>query len=179
MYIGDSTVDSDGSNCFMNNKAYAEGGGIDTRNSLVEFNGTNMFVANSAGSIGAAIHTSFATTIFQGSSSFGNNSAEYGGGIYSESSNLTFIHHGVSHHTLVSQPCIDCSSVCNDLSTISDISFLNNTTRQGGPQYFDLYSNLSLFQTAHVHFQDNCATEFGGAIQGRRKQEKTCAAKFP
>ena len=48
--------------------------------------------------------------------------------------------------------------------TISDISFFNNTARRGGAQYFDLYSNFSLFQTAHVHFQDNRATEFGGAI---------------
>ena len=164
MYIGDSTVDSDGSNCFMNNKAYAEGGGIDARNCLVKFNGRDMFVANSAGRKGAAIHTSFTTLIFQGGSSFVNNSAEYGGGVHTESSNLTFIHHGFSHHALVSPPCINCRSVCNDLSTISVISFLNNTANRGGAQYFDLYSNFSLFQTARVHFQDNSATEFGGAI---------------
>ena len=112
----------------------------------MEFNGNDMFVANSAGSRGAAIHTSFATTIFQGSIYFGNNSADNGGGISSESSNLTFIPHGFSHHTLVSPPCINCRSVCNDRLGISDISFLNNTAHRGGAQYFDLYSNFSLFK---------------------------------
>ena len=164
MFIGDSTVDSGGSNCFMSNKAYTEGGGIDARNSLVEFNGRDIFGANSARSRGAAIHSSFTTLIFQGGSSFVNNSAEYGGGVHIESSNFTVAHHRFSHHALVSPPCINCGLVCNDLSTISDIKFLNNTALRGGAQYFDLYSNFSLFQTAHVYFQDNHATEFGGAI---------------
>ena len=35
---------------------------------------------------------------------------------------------------------------------------------QGGAQYFDVNSNFSLQETAHVHFQDYNATEFGGAI---------------
>ena len=68
MYNSDSTADSDGNNCFINNTARSEGGGIDARDSVVKFNGNGMFVANSAGSKGAAIHISF--LIFQGSSSF-------------------------------------------------------------------------------------------------------------
>ena len=43
-------------------------------------------------------------------------------------------------------------------------SYLNNTALRGGAQYFDVNSNFSLHQTAHVNFQDNNATEFGGAI---------------
>ena len=157
MYIGDSTVDIDGSNCFMNNMAKSEGGGIDARDSVVKFNGKNMFVSNSAGSNGAAIHLSFTNLIFRGSSLFVNNSAKYGGGIHTESSNLTFVHHGSSHHTRVLK-------FCNNTPSTPEFSFRNNLALRGGAQYFDLYSIFSLDQMAHVHFQDNHATEFGGAI---------------
>ena len=104
----------------------------------MEFNGKDVFVTNTAASKGAAIHASSSTLILQGSSSFVNNSADYGGGIYSESSNLTLAH---------------------DRS-----SYLNNTALRGGALYFDVNSNFSLHQTALSHFQDNNATEFGGAI---------------
>ena len=43
-------------------------------------------------------------------------------------------------------------------------SYINNTAMRGGAQYFDVNSNFSLHQTADVHFKDNNATEFGGAI---------------
>ena len=43
-------------------------------------------------------------------------------------------------------------------------SYINNTALRGGVQYFDVYSNFTMHQTAHSHFQDNTATEFGGAI---------------
>ena len=144
MYIGGSRIVTEGSNCFMDNMAKSEGGGIDIRDSIMKFN-SKVFVANSVTSKGAAIHASFSTLIFQGSSFFVNNSAKYGGGIYSESSNLTFVHHGSS------------------LLPSSENSFLNIAMR-GGAQYFDAYSNFSLHETAQVHFQDNHATEFGGAI---------------
>ena len=162
MYIGESTVDIDGSN-FIKNMAIS-GGGIHAQESVVKFNGNNMFVANSAEIKGAAIHLSFSTLIFQGSSSFENNLADYGGGIHSESSNLTFIHLESSYHAKVSPSCINCKSVCNDPSTVAKNIFFNNTALRGGAQYFDLYSNFSLYQTACVYFQDNHATEFGGAI---------------
>ena len=139
IYFGDSTVNTDGSNCFMNNNANFEGGGIHGTESTAKFIGNNLFVANTAGSRGAAISSSFTTMVFQGDSSFVSNSAKYGGGVYCESSNLIFTQHGSSH-------------------------FLNNTALRGGAQYFDLYSNLSLYQTAHVNFHENHATEFGGSI---------------
>ena len=139
MYIGDSTVDTDGSNCFMNNMANFEGGGTHATESTVKFNGNDLFVANKARSRGAAISLAFTTMIFQGDSSFVNNSAKYGGGVHCEGSNLIFVQHGSSH-------------------------FLNNTALRGGAQYFDLHSNLSLYQTTHVNFQENHAIEFGGAI---------------
>ena len=138
MYIDDSNADIDGSNYFMNNTAESGGGAIYARDSVVELDGKIGFVANTATNKGAAIHAFSSTLILQGSSSFVNNSAKYGGGIYSESSNLTI--------------------VC-DIS-----SYLNNTALRGGAQYFDVNSNFSLHQTAHVNFQDNNATEFGGAI---------------
>ena len=159
MHIGDSTVDSDGSNCFMNNKADS-GGGIYAADSTVKFNGNDMLLANSARNKGAAIHSSSTTLIFEGGSSFVSNSAEYGGGIHSERSNLTFVHHGSNHY---SPSCINCSSVCND-SLNPESVFLNNTALQGGAQYFDLYSNFTQYETAQVHFQDNHAVQFGGAI---------------
>ena len=155
MYIGDSTVHSDGSNCFINNTANS-GGGMYTRDSVVKFNGRDLFVANSARRKGAAIHVSFTILVFQGSSSFVNNSAEYGGGIHSESGSLTFLHH-------YTPPCISYKSVCND-SVNPESIFLNNTALRGGAQYLDLYSNFSLHKIAQVHFRDNHATEFGGAI---------------
>ena len=161
MYIADSTVDTDGSNCFTNNKAKSEGGGIYARQSLVTHRGSGMYVANLAGSKGAAIHTSFTNFIFQGSSSFVNNLAEYGGGMYSQSSNITVVHHRSNHYT---PSCNNCKSVCNDYSTIPGCNFVNNTALQGGAQYFDLNSNFSLHLTSHVHFQDNHAVQFGGAI---------------
>ena len=161
MYLGGSTVDSDGSNFFTKNIANS-GGGIYARESFVKFSGKDMFVANSVGSKGAAIHTSYSTLIFQGSSSFVNNLAEYGGGIHSESSNLTFLHLASSYYAKESPPCINCKSFCNDSSTIT--IFLNNTALRGGAQYFDLNSNFSLHQKPCVYFQDNRATEFGGAI---------------
>ena len=162
MYIGDSTVDIEGSNCFKKNTAKSEGGAIYARYSLMTFESSDAFIANTAESKGAAIYTSFSTLVFQGSSSFANNSAQYGGGIHSDSSNLTFAHNRSSQHTRKLPSCINCK-LCGAASNFS-ISFSNNTALLGGAQYLDLYSNFSLHQTAHVHFQDNNATEFGGAI---------------
>ena len=138
IYISGSKADIDGSNCFMNNTAKSGGGAIFARDSVVKTNGKVGFVANTATSKGAAIHAFSSTLSFQGSSSFMNNSAKYGGGIYSESSNLTFAH--------------------------NQSSYFNNMALRGGAQYFDVNSNFSLHQTAHVHFTGNNATEFGGAI---------------
>ena len=138
MCIDDSKVGIDGNNCFMNNVAEAGGGAIYATDSVLELNGKNGFMTNTAKSKGAAIHTFSSTLILQGNSSFVNNSAKYGGGIYSESSNLTVVH--------------------------NQSSYLNNTALRGGAQYFDVNSNLSLHPTAHVHFQGNNVTEFGGAI---------------
>ena len=134
MYIDGSEVGIDGNSCFMNNTAESGGGAIYVRDSVAEFSGKD----ESAGRKGAAIHASSSTLICQGSNSFINNSAKHGGGVYSESSNITIVH---------------------DRS-----SYLNNTALRGGAQYFDVNSNFSLHQTAHVNFQDNHATEFGGAI---------------
>ena len=139
IYIDGGNVDIDGSNCFRNNRAHESGGGaIYARDSVLELNGKDVFEANTATSKGAAIHTFSSTLSFQGSSSFMNNSANYGGGIYSESSNLTLVH--------------------------NRSSYLNNMALRGGAQYFDVNSNFSLHQTAHVQFRGNNATEFGGAI---------------
>ena len=138
IYIGGSKADTDGSNCFMNNTAELGGGAIYARDSVVKTNGKVGFVANTATSKGAAIHAFSSTLILQGDSSFMNNSANYGGGIYSESSNLTLVH--------------------------NRSSYFNNMALRGGAQYFDVNSNFSLHQTAHVHFQGNNATELGGAI---------------
>ena len=138
IYTSGSNVDTDGDNYFMNNTAESAGGAIYVSDSVVELNGKFGFVANTATSKGAAIHASFSTLILKGNSSFENNSANYGGGIYSESSNLTIV--------------------------LNRSSYLNNMALRGGAQYFDVNSNFSLHQTAHVHFQDNSATEFGGAI---------------
>ena len=161
VYINDSTVHIDGNHCFRNNTAGSEGGGIYARGKVMKFNGKHMFVANLAEKKGAAIHMSFTTSIFQGTSTFMNNSAEYGGGIYCESSNLTVVHYESTRAPLL---CTNCESVCNDPRSVHKTSFFSNSALQGGAQYFDLYSNFSLYQTAYVHFQDNHASEFGGAI---------------
>ena len=138
MYIDNSEADIDGSNYFMNNTAESGGGAIYARDSEAEFNGKDLIVANTTGGQGAENHASSSTSILQGSSSFMNNFANYGGGIYSERSYLIMVHH--------------------------NCSYINNTAMRGGAQYFDVNSNFSLHQTADVHFKDNNATEFGGAI---------------
>ena len=138
MYIDDSKADIDGSNCFISNTADSGGGAIYARDSVVEWNGKDLIVANTTGRQGSEDHTSSSTSISQGSSSFVSNWANYGGGIYSERSYLIMVHH--------------------------KCSYLNNTALRGGAQYFDVNSNFSLHETAHVNFQDNNATEFGGAI---------------
>ena len=138
MYISACNAHIDGRNCFISNTADSRGGAIYARYSAVELNGMDLIVANATGSQCAENHASSNTSILQGSSSFVNNSANYGGGIYSESSNLTVVHNRTS--------------------------YLNNTALRGGAQYFDVNSNFSLYQTAHVNFQENNATEFGGAI---------------
>ena len=162
MYLSDSSADINGSNCFKNNIAKS-GGGIYTRNSTVQANGKTMFEANSARIKGAAIYTSFTSLIFKGGSYFIDNSAKYGGGIHSESTNITFLHDRSSHQPITLPSCTTCK-ICNEVSIPTEFFFLNNSALRGGAQYFDLYSNLSLHQAAHVHFQDNHATEFGGAI---------------
>ena len=139
MYISACNADIDGRNCFISNTADSRGGAIYARYSAVELNGKDLIVANATGSQCAENHASSNTSILQlGSSSFVNNFANYGGGIYSESSNLTLVH--------------------------NRSSYLNNTALRGGAQFFDVNSYFSLHQTAHVNFQDNNATEFGGAI---------------
>ena len=138
MYISACNADIDGRNCFISNTADSRGGAIYARYSEVEFNGKDLIVANATGSQCAENHASSNTLILQGSCSFVNNSANYGGGIYSESSNLTLVH--------------------------NRSSYLNNMALRGGAQYFDVNSNFTMHQTAHVNFQDNNATEFGGAI---------------
>ena len=77
----------------------------------------------------------------------------HGDGVHCEYSNLTF---GFSYHAKRSS-CLNCNGQ-------STINFLNNLALRGGAQYFDLYSNFSLYQAAHVLFQDNHAFGFGGAI---------------
>ena len=138
MYISACNADIDGRNCFISNTADSRGGAIYARYSAVELNGKDLIVANATGSQCVENHASSNTSILQGSSFFVDNSANYGGGIYSESSNLTVVHNRTS--------------------------YLNNTALRGGAQYFDVNSYFSLYQTAHVNFQDNNATEFGGAI---------------
>ena len=138
MYISASNADIDGRNCFISNTADSRGGAIYARYSAIELNGKDLIVANATGSQCAENHASSNTSILQASSSFVNNSANYGGGIYSESSNLTVVHN----------------------RTI----YFNNTALRGGAQFFDVNSYFSLYQTAHVNFQDNNAAEFGGAI---------------
>ena len=138
MYISASNADIDGRNCFVNNTAESGGGAIYAKDSVVELNGKDLIVENATGRQGAENHASSSTSILQGSSSFMSNFANYGGGIYAERSYLIMVHH--------------------------NCSYLNNTALRGGAQYFDVNSNFSLHQTAHVHFQDNNATEFGGAI---------------
>ena len=138
MYIDSSEADIDGSSYFMNNTAESRGGAIYARDSEVEFNGKDLIVANTTGRQSAENHASSSTSFLQGSSSFMNNFANYGGGVYSERSYLIMVHH--------------------------KCSYINNTALRGGAQYFDVNSNFSLHQTAHVNFQDNNATEFGGAI---------------
>ena len=138
MYISASNADIDGRNCFISNTADSRGGAIYARYSAIELNGKDLIVANATGSQCAENHASSNTSILQGSSSFVNNSANSGGGIYSESSNLTVVHNRTS--------------------------YLNNTALRGGAQFFDVNSYFSLYQTAHVNFQDNNAAEFGGAI---------------
>ena len=138
MYISASNADIDGRNCFISNTGDSRGGAIYARYSAIELNGKDLIVANATGSQYAENHASSNTSILQGSSSFVNNSANYGGGIYSESSNLTVVHNRTS--------------------------YLNNTALRGGAQFFDVNSYFSLYQTAHVNFQDNNAAEFGGAI---------------
>ena len=138
MYVVDSTVDTDGSNCFVNNMAMSEGGGIYAKESVMIFSGKEKFVSNAAGRKGAGVYISSTTLVVEGSSSLLNNSAEYGGGIYCESSSLTIVH---------DKSC-----------------YLSNMAFRGGALYFDLYSNFTLHQSAHLHFQDNNATELGGAI---------------
>ena len=138
LYISASNADIGGSNCFISNTADSGGGAIYAKDSVVELNGKDLIAANTTGRQGAKIHASSNTSISQGSSSFMSNSANYGGGIYSESSNLTLVH--------------------------NRSSYLNNTALRGGAQYFDVNSYFNLYQRAHVNFQDNNATEFGGAI---------------
>ena len=137
IYIDSSKADIDGSNCFMNNTAESGGGAIYATDSILELNDKDVFEANTA-TKGAAIHAFSSTLILQGNSSFVNNFANYGGGISSESSNLTVAH--------------------------NQSSYLNNMALRGGAQYLDVNSNFSLHQTAHVLFQGNNASEFGGAI---------------
>ena len=138
MYITGSKAEIGGNNSFINNTVELEGGAIFARDSEVDFNGKGMYVGNSARRKGAAIHSSFTTLAFQDSSFFESNAAYYGGGIYLESSNLTLVNYRSS--------------------------YFNNMAFRGGAQYFDVNSNFSLHLKAHVHFQDNSATEFGGAI---------------
>ena len=162
MYLSDSSADINGSNCFKNNIAKS-GGGMYTINSAVQTNSKTVFEANSAQIKGAAIYTSFTSLIFKGSSYFIDNSAKYGGGIHYESTKVTFLHERSSHQATTLPSCTTCK-ICNEVSIPTEFFFLNNSALRGGAQYFDLYSNLSLHQAAHVHFQDNHATEFGGAI---------------
>lgn len=81
--------------------------------------------------------------VFQGNSFFESNAGYYGGGIYLESSNLTLV---------------------NYRSIVISTTYLYNMAFRGGAQYFDVNSNFSLHLKAHVHFQDNSAMEFGGAV---------------
>ena len=165
-YIDRSSVKVDGMNYFVNNTANSEGGAIYFSDTQMEFTGRSIFSANTAGNKGAAIHTSFTTLIFEGTSCFVNNSANYGGGIQSESSNITFVSLETSHHMNVSQSCINYENCCDisNFTSVSGSSFLNNRADRGGALYLDQYSNFSLHPTTCIHFQGNRATQFGGAL---------------
>ena len=168
IYVMKSVVELIGKVGFVANTATGKGAcaAICVSSGTLILQGNSSFVNNSA-KYGGAIQASSTTLTIQGISSFINNWAKYGGGIHAESSNLTFAHHQSSQHARRSSSCDECnicSSVFNS-STILGISFVNNTALwHGGAQYFDVTSTFSFHQPAHVHFQNNSATEFGGAI---------------
>ena len=126
-YIDDSTIGMAGKNCFMNNTATSEGGAIYFGDCQVELRGKNMFVANTAGNKGAGIHTPLTTLILQGNSCFVNNSANYGGGIQSEGSNLTFVSQETSHYmnfTSTVQPAMRSQTLHFSLTAVSSTTQL-------------------------------------------------------
>ena len=135
-YIDYSTMGMAGKNCFMNNTATSEGGAIYFGDCGVEFRGNNMFVANTAGNKGAGIHTSLTTLILQGNNCFVNNSANYGGGIQSEGSNLTFVSLETSHYMNISQSHIN-HTTCHDISNFTFfLTAVSSTTQLTEVEHF-------------------------------------------
>ena len=128
-------------------------------NNVVKFSDKDVFVANQAAGKVAAICASSTNLIFQGSSLFINNSVKYSDGVESTykavPSHLCSMGWGI-----IQESPLDCN-ICNDFSSIYRNYFCqpHNTLR-----WSTVYSNLNLHQSAHVHFQDNYATEFGGAM---------------
>jgi len=171
IHIRESVVKFNGNDVFMANSARSKGGSVFATHSIVRFTG-NTIIQKSESTHGAAIALSFATLIFQGSSFITSNSAEYGGAIHSESSNLTFA--SPKAHLSIIQVCLNCnvcqrkciaaSSNNTSQSNIHAISFVNNTALKGGALYLDQLTNFSLYPAMQVHFQDNWAIHFGGAI---------------
>ena len=125
---------------FSSNTALNSGGAIENNTGRAFFRNTDvMFSGNSAGWSGGAIINSYGGTYFSSSTvSFINNSASYyGGAIYSDSySRMEF-----------------------EMSSENIITFNGNTANLGGA----IYSGHANFSGGRVVFEENIATDKGGA----------------
>ena len=175
MYIEDAEVDLSGTNHFIQDNARYEGGAIYIRASKVNMSGKNVLehnsaamrggslfatcatinftgitmIANSKSPEGAAIHMAYSSIIAEGSTQFWNNLAHYGGAVFSENSNFTF-----GGSTCGKEQC--------DVEPGS--FFMNNTAVRGGAMHLDHQSSIFINPPACMHFKNNTATEYGGAM---------------
>ena len=175
MYIEDAEVDLSGTNHFIQDNAHYEGGAIYIRASKVNMSGKNVLehnsaamrggslfatcatinftgitmIANSKSPEGAAIHMAYSSIIAEGSTQFWNNLAHYGGAVFSENSNFTF-----------------GGSTCGKEQWNVELGsfFMNNTAVRGGAMHLDHQSSIFINPPACMHFKNNTATEYGGAM---------------
>lgn len=142
------------------------GGSLFATCTTIHFTGITI-IHNSKSREGAAIHVVTSSIVLVGTTQFWNNLAQYGGAIFSESSNFTFgasISTGGKEHEIFFNFFFYHRKIILGLELEPGSSFVNNTTLRGGALHLDHQSTINIHPLTCMFFKKNTAREYGGAI---------------
>ena len=158
IYIQGGKMNISGENLLEYNSATMRGGALFAACTTINFTGITI-ICNSTSPEGAAIHGVSSSIIFEGKTQFQNNWAHYGGAVFSENSTFIF----GKRKDKKAKFCHHCR-MFPGFDPEPGSSFISNTAVCGGAMHLDHQSSMYIHPLACIHFENNTANEYGGAI---------------